>query len=105
MHADAFMDYDDDILRSMADKSEVYCLQICIFEEAKRQGPSGLILRTDNGGNYHRIGLFHFRPLEIYDIEEDESADITNLVGDAQGAQRAASESFENSILETVIII
>ena len=89
----------------MADLPEVYCLQICIFEEANQLGPSGLILRTGNGGNYHRIGVFHFRPLEIYDIEEDEVPDITIRVRDAQGAQRAASESFENSTPETVIII
>jgi hypothetical protein len=95
--------YDD--LDSSVAIPEIFCLQICEFEEAKRLGPSGLLLVKAERKQYRRIGLFHFRPLELMDIEEKEIVNIKDRVEEFQLRQEAASKSFRHSHLEEVVLV
>jgi hypothetical protein len=101
-NADIFWDYDG--LGPSVAIPEIFCLQICKFE-TKGQGPSGLMLVKVNGEQYCRIGLFHFRPFELIDTEENGLVDIDNSIKKFQCAQESASELFRRSSLKEIVLV
>ena len=44
--------------RSKTRLVEVWCLQICCFDEPNHRGPSGLILARGDSGSFTRLGIF-----------------------------------------------
>jgi hypothetical protein len=101
-NAEIFWDYD--VLDSSIAITEIFCLQVCNFEP-KRNGPSGLMLVKVDGEQYCRIGLFHFRPLGLIDIEENEFVDIDDGVKKFQFAQESASELFGRCSLKEIVLV
>jgi hypothetical protein len=49
----------------------VWCLQVCRYEPNTGRGPYGLILATENGRIFRRLGIFEFDPA-IYHNETSE---------------------------------
>jgi hypothetical protein len=102
-NAEIFLDYDGS--DSSVRIAETFCLQICKFDETKRLGPTGLLLVKVDEKQYRRIGLFHFRPLQSIDIEENEFVEIEDIVEEYQCAQESAFEFFECCSLEKVVLV
>ncbi|KAK7184832.1 hypothetical protein PSPO01_09143 [Paraphaeosphaeria sporulosa] len=97
--------WDNDSFASLASTSEIFCLLICQFEQVRQPGPSGLLMKQVNQQKYSRIGVFHFKPLQIYDLEGDEHVDIEGRVERFQRAQIAAAELFESSDPASIVLI
>jgi hypothetical protein len=89
-------DYDNSALHSLMETGVIFCLQIYMFEETKRCGPSGLLLVADNLKKYRRIGVFRFKPPSFTDPERNSKLD---------GAQRDAAQIFEDTPLETITLV
>ncbi|KAI3320521.1 hypothetical protein HD806DRAFT_506649 [Xylariaceae sp. AK1471] len=68
------LDFCDNTLISKVAGSQLFCLQVCCFDEATLNGPSGLLLVTEDGRTFSRIGIFGFRSPEtdnILDLGQD----------------------------------
>jgi hypothetical protein len=101
----AEISWDYDGLGSSVGIPEISCLQICKFDKTKRLGPSGLLLVKVDEKQYRRVGLFHFQPLQLIDLEENEFVNIEDSVEEYQRAQESASELFERCFLENIVLI
>jgi hypothetical protein len=62
IRSDHSLDYDISILRRKFGTADFFGLQVCIYDAATKEGPCGLILATNDGKIFERIGIFDLSP-------------------------------------------
>jgi hypothetical protein len=98
--ADVHLDFWDEILVSKVEGSRIFSLQICCFDESTGKGPSGLLLATNDGEEFFRIGMFFFEPPRKYDVEELNNFEaLLELSETRKFVQRSA---FQGSVRQKV---
>ncbi|RBR20328.1 uncharacterized protein FIESC28_05292 [Fusarium coffeatum] len=70
------LDFWDEVLEERTRGCRVYCLQICLFEEDSRSGPSGLILVTQDEMTFRRVGVFEFEPPQEEGMQSPEDYNV-----------------------------
>ena len=74
--ATTMLDFWDEVLEERTRGCRLYCLQICVFEEDSRSGPSGLILVTQDEKTFRRVGVFEFEPPQEEGIQSRENYSV-----------------------------
>lgn len=74
--AATMLDFWDEVLVERIRGCKVYCLQICLFEEDSRSGPSGLILVTQDEKTFRRVGVFEFEPPQEEGMQSREDYSV-----------------------------
>ncbi|KAJ4026227.1 hypothetical protein NW752_001166 [Fusarium irregulare] len=70
------LDFWDEVLEERTRGCRAYCLQICLFDEDSRSGPSGLILVTQDEKTFRRVGVFEFEPPQEEGMQSREDYSV-----------------------------
>ncbi|KAF5972390.1 het-domain-containing protein [Fusarium bulbicola] len=101
--ATVMLDFGINVLEDRIRGCTVYCLQICLFDEDSRSGPSGLILVTQDEKTFRRVGVFNFEPLELR--EPQVHGDYVDLFQHYQDMLNIQQRAFCHSNPRTITII
>ena len=67
--ANTYLGFNNGTFSTKTDGARLFCFQISVFDEETLHGRVRLILTTEDGDRFHRIGYFEFYKTELEDLD------------------------------------